>query len=130
MSRAGELNMKIWLIKYAIIFALSFFLSFLFTPLIRFLSRKIGVVDEPNERKLHTKPIPRLGGIGIYLAYFLALICVVKPSNNQLGVLIGGMIVLLIGFIDDINGIPATVKLLALILVTVVLATIHKLQRK
>ncbi len=115
--------MKIWLIRYAIIFALSFFLSFLFTPLIRFLSLKLGVVDEPNERKLHTRPTPRLGGIGIYLAYFLALICVVKPSDNQLGVLIGGAIVLLIGFIDDLKGIPATVKLVALILVTIVLSS-------
>ncbi len=117
------IDMQMWLGRYSIILLISFCLAFLLTPLIRFISLKIGAVDEPNERKLHTKPTPRLGGIGIYIAYSLALLYAVKLSNQQIGVLIGGFIVLLIGFIDDLKGLPATAKLLALILVALVLSS-------
>src|SRR3989338_10803733 len=115
--------MQMWLVRYSIILLISFCLAFLLTHLIRFISLKIGAVDEPNERKIHTKPTPRLGGIGIYIAYSLALLYAVKLSDQQIGVLIGGFIVLLIGFIDDLKGIPATLKLLALILVALVLSS-------
>ena len=48
-------------------------LALVFVPLAMKLAYKIGAVDKPNARKVHTKIMPRMGGLGIYLAYIIVV---------------------------------------------------------
>ena len=56
-------------------FLFSFALSFVCTPLVRLFAIKAGVLDLPGERKIHSVPIPRLGGVALFFAFsFISLI--------------------------------------------------------
>lgn len=57
--------------KYLVTFLTAALLSFLLTPLIRMLSRKIEAMDLPGERKVHQRPMPGAGGVAIFLAFTL-----------------------------------------------------------
>lgn len=88
--------------------------SFLFVtfiiPVIKNIAEHIGALDIPNERKVHTKPIPRLGGLGIYLGFLLGYIIFGEPSEIMNSILIGSFIIVLTGVIDDIKPLRASVK--------------------
>jgi len=49
----------------------AFFISFYMLPVIIYLAKKKKLVDMPDERKIHTDPIPRFGGIGIFAGFFV-----------------------------------------------------------
>ena len=111
--------------------SLAFFVSIgvvlIITPGVIFLAEKTGAVDKPDERKVHKKPIPRIGGIGIFLAFILSMIIIgimVNLGRQNLhevrGLLISGTLMFLVGIIDDYKNLPAKVKLLGQILAAAV----------
>ncbi|MCR8844782.1 undecaprenyl/decaprenyl-phosphate alpha-N-acetylglucosaminyl 1-phosphate transferase [Paenibacillus sp. SC116] len=97
------------------------------TPLVKAFAIKIGAVDVPNARKVHTRIMPRMGGLGIFGAFVISLLglMVVAPdlllsterdSNLVWGLLAGGSIIVLIGALDDLYELSAKVKLLGQII--------------
>jgi len=70
----------------------------------------------PDERKIHKKPIPLLGGLAIYISYVVTIFLNFNFSLELKGVIIGGTIILFLGLIDDIKGLSATWKLTSQIL--------------
>ncbi|WP_026882102.1 MraY family glycosyltransferase [Clostridium akagii] len=82
---------------------LSTLISFISTPLIRKLAVILDVVDVPKDnRRVHNKPIPKLGGIAIYMSFIIMFIAKGGPIKEaELGVLIGATIIVIGGFIDD-----------------------------
>ena len=72
----------------------------------------IGALDIPNERKVHKNPIPRLGGLGIFIGFLLGYMIFGKPSVQMNSILIGSFIILLTGIFDDIKPISAKAKLI------------------
>lgn len=93
------------------------------TPLVRWLAVKVGVVDKPNARKIHSRPIPLLGGIAIYLAFLVALIILGDRFyvRQVVGILLGASICSLLGLIDDRRSLSALVKLGGQLVAAVVL---------
>ena len=87
------------------------------------LLKKLNIMDHPNERKIHKYPIPRMGGVIIYLAFAVAVWLFIPPESNTEweGILLGGGVALAIGCADDIWHISAPVKLLALLALTVLI---------
>ncbi len=86
-------------------------------PLVISFSKKEGLVDVPNERKIHNKPISRIGGVAIWLSTMLTFLCLVfmsyYPAGRLLsGILLGSSLMFLTGLIDDIYGLSAKFKLL------------------
>jgi UDP-GlcNAc:undecaprenyl-phosphate GlcNAc-1-phosphate transferase len=106
---------------YLLLFA--FLLSFLLTPLTRLISIKLKILDVPDERKIHEKPVPLLGGLAIYISYVVTIFLNFSFSIELKAVVIGGTIILVIGLIDDIKKIPATWKLISQILASGILIT-------
>jgi UDP-GlcNAc:undecaprenyl-phosphate GlcNAc-1-phosphate transferase len=101
----------------------SAFLAELATPLVIWLARRIGAVDKPGIRSVHTLPIPRIGGVAIYLAAMSMIVGLLFVGNTigdrfrdaQLQVitlLCAATAVFLIGLIDDLRGLPARFKFL------------------
>lgn len=82
----------------------------LFTPVIKKVAFHINALDIPNERKVHTTPIPRLGGLSIAAGFLLGYLLFCEPSTLMISVLIGGFILIITGMVDDINPIPAKIK--------------------
>ena len=85
-------------------------------PLVISFSKKEGLVDIPNERKIHTKPISRIGGVAIWASTMLTFLCLVfmsyYPYGSLLsGILLGGSFMFLLGLVDDIYNLDAKFKL-------------------
>lgn len=99
--------------------------TLIFTLLIMFFVKKlanhIGAMDIPDKRKVHTKPMPRLGGLGIYLGFLFGYILFGVQSVQMNSILIGSFIIILTGIIDDIKPINAKTKLICQILAACIL---------
>lgn len=102
-------------------FAIALFISYLLTPLIQSRAQKLGVLDKPSKRKIHTTPIPRLGGVSIYASIFLTSLVFIAAywhykisvigTFSLLGIFAGGTIIFFLGLLDDIEPLPAVYKL-------------------
>ena len=93
-----------------IIVLVTFLTSALLTPFIIKAAHHVGALDIPNARKVHTKPIPRMGGLAIFGAFLLGYMLFARTSNQMLSILIGGFIIVLTGLFDDIKPVPAKIK--------------------
>jgi len=97
---------------YIAIFLTSFLGSLITTPIIRSLALRAKILDIPSGRKIHLEPIPLLGGLAIAIVFlFFFSILSRKPSNEMLAIFFGSIIILTIGFVDDIIGFPPFLKL-------------------
>ncbi|MDR1101547.1 MAG: undecaprenyl/decaprenyl-phosphate alpha-N-acetylglucosaminyl 1-phosphate transferase [Clostridiales bacterium] len=104
-------------LKLIFVFIVAFLLSFAATPIVRTLAFKVGAVDVPkDERRVHSKPIPRLGGVAIFYGFIIAVLCFLDISTAVRGILVGSLIIITLGFIDDIADLPAILKLAVQIL--------------
>jgi UDP-GlcNAc:undecaprenyl-phosphate/decaprenyl-phosphate GlcNAc-1-phosphate transferase len=95
--------------------AICFFASILLTPLVKKLAFRIGATDKPNHRKVHSKIMPRLGGLAIFLSFLIGIL-IINPSDELFGefhlsIVIGGIIIILTGILDDVKEISPKLKL-------------------
>ena len=107
--------------NYILAFFIALIAAYIVTPGVISLAIKMGAMDAPDPRKVHKKPIPRLGGIGIYLAFMAAVLLTVDITNEMLGLLLGGTVIAAVGIIDDFKNLPAKVKLLGQIIAACIL---------
>ena len=96
---------------------IAFLLGVFIVPFVIDWSQKEGLVDQPNERKIHKAPISRLGGVAIWLSTMLTFLFLVLlsyyPYGSLLsGILLGGSLMFLLGLIDDIYNLDAKFKLI------------------
>ena len=90
---------------------LALIVSFLATPLVRRLAFKIGAVDVPRDsRRMHDHPIPRLGGLAIFLGFLVSVLAYAEIDIEMQGILIGAVIIVVLGIADDIHSLPAKFK--------------------
>jgi UDP-GlcNAc:undecaprenyl-phosphate GlcNAc-1-phosphate transferase len=73
---------------------------------------KIGAVDVPCERKVHCVPVPRIGGLAIFLGYILSLLMFLPSSELRTGIILASSFIVLLGIIDDLYNISPKQKLL------------------
>ena len=99
------------LYKSIFVFFITFLLVTLIIPIIKKIAFHIGAIDIPNERKVHKKPIPRLGGLGIYIGFIIGYLLFFEPDSLMNSILIGSFFVILTGLADDIKPISPKVKL-------------------
>ena len=98
--------------NYAITFLLAMFVTAVATPAAIKIAPKIGAVDVPKDnRRMHKRPVPRFGGIAIYLGVLVGFIRLGVWNEQILGLLVGSTCILILGIVDDIKGMPAKVKL-------------------
>ncbi|MDI6907404.1 MAG: MraY family glycosyltransferase [Thermoanaerobacterales bacterium] len=86
-------------------------LGLLLTPWAGRLARHIGAIDRPDRRKVHTEPMPRLGGLAVYAAFTLTVLLTQPLSRELLGLLLGASLIVAVGLLDDARGLPPRVKL-------------------
>ena len=95
-------------------------LAYTLTPAVRVLAFRIGAVDVPLDgRRIHTKPIPRIGGLAIYLSFTLTTLLFCDLNRDLVTILIGGGILVVLGILDDIYRLNAWLKLIIQLVVSV-----------
>ena len=107
--------------RWLFLFAFAFLIALLLTPAMKLVAARLKIMDVPDERRIHKKPMPKLGGLAIYISYVLVIFLNFDFSIELKGVVIGGTIILLIGLIDDIKSISASWKLAGQLCATFVL---------
>lgn len=110
-------------------FFLAFIASFFLTPFIGKLARRYNIVDMPSERKIHTVPIPRIGGVALFLSFFFPLILLVfnkrmfaqfvESDFRVFFFVIGAVLIFGLGLWDDLRRLPSSIKFAGQILVGV-----------
>jgi len=103
-------------------FLFSVLLAFSLTPAIRVLAFKIGAVDVPKDaRRMHKKPVPLIGGLGIFISFSLSSLLFLEEIDLRIiGLLSGMLLMVIIGIIDDMKEISALKKLLGQILAALI----------
>ncbi|MBI2995484.1 MAG: undecaprenyl/decaprenyl-phosphate alpha-N-acetylglucosaminyl 1-phosphate transferase [Candidatus Melainabacteria bacterium] len=107
-------------------FIIALMISYLITPYIQSRARKLGFLDKPSERKIHKIPVPRLGGVSVYISFFLTTLffitvywkyhSLLTGTFTLMGIFAGGTIIFILGLFDDIEPLPALLKFLIQIL--------------
>jgi len=97
-------------------------LVLLLTPLVARLAPIVGGVDDKADRpRVHgSRPIPRIGGVAIVIGIAVPMIVFIKPEGRYLGILLGALMVAALGFVDDIKGINASVKMIGIIVAALI----------
>lgn len=91
----------------------AFLVSFASTPIVKIMAHKIGAVDIPkDERRMHKNPVARLGGLAIFYGFIVSILCFSDIDYNIRGILIGSVIIVSLGVLDDILQLKALPKLL------------------
>jgi UDP-GlcNAc:undecaprenyl-phosphate GlcNAc-1-phosphate transferase len=91
--------------------AAAFVIVVLLTPAVGGMARLLGAVDRPDERRHHRRPIPRLGGLAIFLGIVVPALAFLDLSGESRGILLGAAVATVVGAIDDFTGLSPPVKL-------------------
>ena len=109
--------------NYIWAFLLALLVALIATPAVIELAAKTGAMDAPDARKVHKGPMPRIGGLAIYVGFMAAMAFMLdfaqlpaEIANGMVGLLLGATIIVIIGLIDDYKNLPAKVKLVGQIL--------------
>ncbi len=108
-------------VLYFIGFIAALIMVLLLTPIVKSFAIWVGAVDAPNHRKVHTRIMPRMGGLAIFLA-FVGAFFIISPAitdmkhNAAWGLVLGGLIIVITGAFDDRFELSPKVKLLGQVL--------------
>lgn len=103
-----------WML-YLFAFLGAFVIALATTPFAKRLSIKLGAIDYPKKRGMHNKPMPRMGGVAIVLGFMVTVIALSFfiegiDKTQFLGLVVGAMIIVVLGMIDDVKNLPARTK--------------------
>lgn len=116
--------MPMFTLNYILVLITTLMISLLVTPFVRFLAFRVGAVDHPNARRINKKPMPSAGGLAIFFSFLVAsliLMPIVLKNWEQsyfdyiLPVTLGGLIIVVTGFLDDIYELRPRVKMLGIV---------------
>lgn len=110
-------------------FAIAAVLSYFFTPPVKNFAHKVGAIDVPKDaRRMHKKPIPRLGGLAIYGGFLCSILIFGQLDETMLCVLLGAAIIVALGIFDDVLALGAKLKFVVQIVAAAIPVCIGNLQ--
>ena len=115
-----DFNVAVW---KNIIFALAvaFVISFVATPVVRSFARQVGAIDVPDKKRhIHSHPIPRMGGLAIFLGFLLSVLLFANITPQVRGILLGAILIVVVGAIDDVMNLNAWLKFCVQIVAAVI----------
>ena len=98
--------------------------SFLMTPVVKTFAYKVGAIDVPKDaRRMHKVPIPRLGGLAIFIGFMVSILLFAEITPELQSILLGAVIIVVLGVVDDIMALPAMLKFVVQIVAALIPAT-------
>jgi len=103
-------------------FVAAFLVSLILTAVVRRAATRVALVDTPRSDRWHRRPVPRLGGIAVYVAFTACLLAIHRPALTPqiVGLLIGGVAIFLVGLYDDVRRLESRTKLILLVVCAVI----------
>ena len=100
------------LIVYIVLaLAVALIVSFLMTPVVKTFAYKVGAIDVPkDDRRMHKVPVPRLGGLAIFIGFMVSIFIFVPITPEMRSILLGAVVIVVLGVVDDIMALPAMLK--------------------
>jgi UDP-GlcNAc:undecaprenyl-phosphate/decaprenyl-phosphate GlcNAc-1-phosphate transferase len=83
----------------------------LLTPAVGGMARRLGVVDVPGGRRVNQLPVPRLGGLALFLGILVPALAFLRVDHQTRGILLGATVAVTVGIVDDFRGLPWYAKL-------------------
>src|SRR5437868_14819971 len=83
----------------------------LLTPAVGGMARMLGAVDAPGGRRLNRSPVPRLGGLALFLGVFVPALAFLPLGREARGLLLGAAVAVTVGAVDDFRGLRCVGKL-------------------
>ena len=96
--------------------AVALLIVILLTPAVGGMARLLGVVDEPEKRRLNVNPIPRLGGLALFFGIFVPALAFLDLGRETRGVLLGAAVATTVGAIDDFRRLSPGQKLVGMLI--------------
>lgn len=98
--------------NYMMAFFFSVVLAYLATPIAKKWADRVGAIDVPKDnRRIHKKPTPLLGGLAIYFACIIGIVIFIPLNQKIIGILAGATVIVACGYFDDIKSLSPRVKL-------------------
>lgn len=97
------------------------FVTMAFFPIVKWIANHIGALDYPNERKVHKKPMPLLGGLMMFFGFLFGYMFFAPENTQMLAILIASVVVIITGMIDDIKPLKAKHKLIGQIIAALII---------
>lgn len=114
------LNTAVW-VRILLAILVAFTISFAITPVVKMFAQKVGAMDVPGDaRRIHNHPIPRMGGLAIFIGFLLSVLLFVNITREVRGILLGSIIIVATGAVDDVVSLRAWTKFLIQIFAAVV----------
>ena len=101
-------------------FVVTFIISLILVPAIAKISKRLGIIAQTNNRTIHKGIIARTGGYAIYVSFLVGTMIFLKTDTQINSILIGGFIIFITGFYDDIHDLSPRLKLLGQIIAALV----------
>lgn len=112
----------------ALSFVIAFAVAYATTPFVKVLAYRIGAIDKPGEeRRVHKKPTPLLGGLAIFYGFVVSILCLSEIDMGVRGMIFGALVIIITGVFDDIRPLHPLIKLAGQILAAVIVV-LHGLQ--
>ena len=119
-------------LQYIIVLISTLVLSAVATPLVRFLSFKIGAVDNPNARRINKVPMPTAGGLAVFIAFAVSVLGFLPGIIKHLNVdgvyihyvfplVVAGGIIIVTGLIDDVKELKPLPKLSGILIAATII---------
>ncbi len=119
---------------YALVLAVAFGVTYTSTPIVTQLATRFGIVKQPgpaNGRNVHTRPLPDVGGIALFLGFLAAMFvasrmyqfdAVFSSGSEPLGVICGATVMFLVGLLDDVNDVSPPAKIAGMVVAASLMA--------
>ena len=118
VASSMDIRMGIYI---AVALLLAFLMTYAATPVVRKFAIHVGAIDVPKDnRRMHSKPVPLMGGLAIFFSFTLGMMAFVPMDASSLGLLGGALIVTVMGVVDDVSPLRAGEKLLLEILAALI----------
>ena len=89
------------IVKLILAFFVAFLMAFLSTPLAERIAYKIGAIDVPKDaRRMHKRPIPRLGGIAIFFGFIVSMIMFAVMTREMIAIMLAATLIVILGIFD------------------------------
>jgi len=113
-------NLQTW-VKISATAVIALLIALAITPLVKKFANRIGAIDVPKDNtRMHTTPIPRLGGLAMFVAFLLGVLLFSELNQQTIGILAGALVIVIIGAIDDTITLRWHVKLAAQIIAALI----------
>ena len=115
-----DLSFDVWK-NILLALAAAFIISFAATPVVSSFAKKVGAIDIPDKKRhIHSHPIPRMGGLAIFLGFLLSVLLFANITPQVRGILLGAILIVVVGAIDDVMNLNAWLKFCVQIVAAVI----------